>query len=461
ARAQVERARHDPQSVELANELFGDLTDATTSVAQREPPHDAERVLRDLSTPAPAPKLPSLEELSVTEKIPSLEDLMNPTAAYAPVAFSSETASASGRAVSLPPGLVAAERPSVRTHRASVAAAKANAQNQEQPPLLLGLASSPPLGGDSSRPARSSRGLWIGVLSALFVVVAVGVFVLLRTPGAKPDATPAAAAANGTATPPEQTSSAQAAAPATTTAAAVATPVALSVRSTPAGADVFVDGQAQGKTPVILPLQAGANVELKLSAHGYVSKSEKLAIVAGMDAREIALEALRYELVVTTDPPGAIVSAVGRTAESPTPLVLSRVDAVVPISVEKAGFQRVVRSVRPDEFQEHEDAFRAELSLTLTPAPVVRRRAAAPAARALSLEPPAPEAKAENPEAEGSPVVQVKATGEAAAKPEEAAPAQPPAAAPEPAKPDAPPAETPKAVAPEPSAPPPPAPPSE
>jgi hypothetical protein len=312
--------------------------------------------------------------------------------------------------------------------------------------------------------------MWIGVLSTLFVAVAVGVFVVLRAPASlsNTDVTPAAAAATGPATPPEQ------AVPAQTPTSAPAAPVALSVRSTPIGAAVFVDGQALGKTPVILPLNAGSNVELKLSARGHVTKTEKLAIVAGMDAREIALEPLPYELVVTTEPPGAIVSAAGRTAESPNPLVLNRVDAAVAISVEKVGFQRVIRNVRPDEFQERENAYRAELALTLAPATVPasdvakRRRAAASGLRALSLEPPAPEANPENPEAEGPRVVQVKGADGPAVKADEAptgaAPAQPPAAAQEPAAPAKPdvPAEAPKAAAPEPSEPPaPPTPPAE
>jgi uncharacterized protein (TIGR02266 family) len=422
ARAQVERARHDPHSVDLANELFGDLSEP----AKKSPPPEAAAeasfgdVLSELDPAPPKPTNP--EDRAVTEKIPSIEELVNEAAHANPALAASsaardEAAAREAEADALrsvnPPGMAANDQLPLTLDLPSLSAPSADAK-----------------GGGSG----ASKALWLVLVALVFVGVASGVFYMLRGRQAPPPEqapaapTPPAAAAPS---PPAQPAAAPAAEP-QPAAAAPAAPAAVSIalRSEPAGADVLVDGKAQGQTPTSLSLAVGSEVELSLKLAGHATKTEKLKVEPGMTEHALKLEPLAYELTIVSEPKGARVSAGSVSGEAGKPLALGHLEGPVEVTLEKPGFQKATRTVQLAEFKEDGASMRAELTQNLSPVPALPAKKAAPppAAAVRALKPPEPEA----PPAPEAPVVQIKPE-EPAPKPEAAAPtapADPPAPAP-------------------------------
>jgi hypothetical protein len=455
AQAQVECARRDPQSVDLANELFGDMSEPAhvrTPVAPHadgldDIPNLSALEQNPLRTISSDPKPPSPEERSLAEQIPSIEDLENEPAQPSSEARRSNGADGPARSngADASPALLAA----TASH-----SARAPAPANDARPLSLDLSTGADAlaanGGKSSSVATS---LVLGVL--LCAAVAGGAFYMLRGRNAPPPAPePSPAATAEPAAPPP--SAAAPAAPPTT--------VAMQITSEPAGASVSVDGKAVGATPVSVDVPAQTAVEVSVHSPGFEAKTEKVTPSAGMQPLHVALAPLTYELTIVSEPKGALVKAGEASAESPSPLVLGHVTGTGPVevTVEKEGFQRMSRSVRLDEFEERDGKMRAELSLSLMPLPAARRRAATmPAAAARTLAPtaapPAPSANDVPEPSEPPPVMQVKpaeAAAEAAPKPApapEANAAPPPAAAPAPAAAE--PAAPPKPAPSEPAAP--------
>jgi hypothetical protein len=93
-------------------------------------------------------------------------------------------------------------------------------------------------------------------------------------------------------------------------------------------------------------------------------------------------------LVIKTTPPGATVHAKDLSAVSPAPLVLGHLDGMITATVEKEGHQRTSRTVRLEEFHEHDGTMRAEVTLSLSPLPNALRRK--PAVRSPAEPPPEP-----------------------------------------------------------------------
>jgi len=422
ARAQVEQARQDPHSVDLANELFGDLSEPSKKSAPPEAAAEASfgDVLSELAPVNAEPK-PKLEESAVAEQIPSIEELVNEAAHANPALAAAKRADAAERAADVdavrsvtPPGLAA----------------------NDQLPLTLDLSGTAAHSGERR---GGSRGLWLALVAVVFLGVAYGVFHLLRgkpLAATQPTEAPALAAT-------AQPSAAPAQPPAAKeepTQPAAAAPVVLALSSEPAGAEVLVDGKAQGVTPTSLSLTPGSEVELSLKRAGYTTKTEKLKADPGVTQHAVKLEALPYELTIVTEPKGARVSVGEASVESPKPLALGAVDGPVTVSVEKPGYQRASRTVDPAEFKEQAGSMRAEIAISLSALPVAvpARRAAPPRAAVPTAppEPPAPDA----------PVVQIKPAEEppppaaaAAAAPEPApAPKAEVAPAPEPPAPASP-----------------------
>jgi hypothetical protein len=248
---------------------------------------------------------------------------------------------------------------------------------------------------------------------------------------------------------------------------AQAAEVSLPVNTTPAGAEVVVDGHVAGTTPTTVKLRGGANVTLSVRLRGYVTKTEQIAVAEGLTPRDIALQPIPYVLAVTTDPPGATVTVGSQTAETPLPLELEHVEGALAVNVQLQGYAPVTRSVRVEDFHEHEGVLRAEFTLKLTPLPAsASRRKGPPAGHVVrSLEPPAPgEAApgsaappepppaAPEPEAARAEPSAAKAPAAEAAKPAaEAAPAEAAPAAPKPAVEPAPAAPKPEAAPPAPA----------
>jgi hypothetical protein len=476
AQAQAERARHDPQSVDLANELFGDLSDAASNASARERADDS--ALAELPGAHVEPKPLSAEERLLAEKIPSIEDLVNETGqtgSHPPVSMGPRAprASRAPSALAAPAAAGAIKvgaKPSLQPGAASVRPRVSLAPNEPRLSLELGPGS---LNIASEAPrsvGRKRRGIVPILLGTLVVAgAAAGAYVFLgpglgRVPSAS--AVPPEAHAAAAAEPAAVNPSANQAAPAANAAPVAADPqaqaieVPLPVSTTPPGAEVVVDGQVAGTTPTTVKLHGGATVELSVRLHGYVSKTERITVAAGLAPRDISLQPMPYVLAVTTEPAGATVTVGSQSAEAPAPLELEHVEGAVQVNIQMQGYAPVTRSLRGEDFHEHEGVLRAEFTLKLTPQPASAARRKVPAARvARTLEPPAPgEAApintappepthvAPEPEAAPSPA--------APAPPSEPVNAAPPASAAPPAEPKQPAAEpAPAAAAPAPAAP--------
>jgi uncharacterized protein (TIGR02266 family) len=432
ARVQVERARRDPESVDLANELFGDLSEPKQVGSSLNPLASDAGGLGALK-PASDPRPPSAAERTLSGKIPSMEELVNETSAPGAEA-------ARGNGVPARPPSAASVRP------AAAAAVPAPAAAGSPAKLSLAL-SNPPAAGSAAAlgaPAQASGGRNVlGYVLGLVALVGLGLgaFYLLRgsgqaEPSAREEAQPPSAAA--TATPEPSAKPAEQPKPS----AAAAGPVELAVTSEPRAAEVLLDGKSAGHTPATLTLSSSVPVELSVRSPGYATKTEKLSPAAGMGPKHVVLERLSYELIVTTTPPGAAVRVDDKSATSPAPLALGRVDGLVTVNVEKEGFQRATRTLRLEDFSEQSGVMRASVELTLAPLPSARKRPIAPIAAPDSPAPTPTGAQAAPPEPdEAPPVLQLKPQPAEDPPAAEAKPPEPkPEAAPTPAPTPAPPA---------------------
>jgi uncharacterized protein (TIGR02266 family) len=410
ARVQVERARRDPESVDLANELFGDLSEPTqhtvppAAAAVAAPASGLEELGNRIDS-----KPASALERSLSDRIPSLDDLVNePTSAGIPPS--------SHRPTPMAPPLSAAG-----AARSKPAPAPAN----DAKPLSLAL-STPPAGGMAAATASSgsSSAMKLVLWGLGLLVIAAAAFVFVR------NSQPVPAIAVEALPPPP--SAADPSAPATPDPAAApppsAAPVALQVRvmSEPRTAELSVDDKPVGATPALVPMVVGTPVTLTFRSPGYATKVEQVTPKPGDSALTFTLAPLQYSLVIDSTPPGALVRANGLSAATPKPLALGHIEGMVTVSIEKEGYQRMSRVVRLDEFQEQAGAMEAELSVSLVPLP-----AAAPLRRRGSLvrEPP-PVPSSEPPSPSAPPVMQIKPEGNAAEAPAPSAPAAAPPAAP-------------------------------
>jgi uncharacterized protein (TIGR02266 family) len=429
ARVQVERARHDPQSVDLANELFGDLSEPTHNT---KPPPSAASGLPPLDTGSEA-KTATPQERSLAEKIPSIEELVDEDT-------SSDSAPSFQRnsGASAPAGLASAlsSLPPTSTVPLSLALSDRPARPHSIESNLETLRPTP------ASPNRRSVSIMVGAI--LFVAVAALTFFLVRRPQHAPSAAPATtvpSAATATA-PTVNEPSDKAAAPSEPSAPAKPVPIDVNVTSEPRGAQVLVDGKPAGTTPVTLALKTTIPAEISVRSPGYAPKSQRVTPEVGMAPQHVELAPLPYELVINTTPPGATVRAKDVSAVSPAPLVLGHLDGMISVTVEKDGHQRTSRTVRLEEFHEQNGTMRAVVTLSLSPLPNALRRK--PAARSLVEPPPEPPGVAPpvvlvKPESgSDEPAKENKAAAPAAApdalpnKPEPApvAPGEPPAAPP-------------------------------
>lgn len=165
------------------------------------------------------------------------------------------------------------------------------------------------------------------------------------------------------------------------------TPV--NVTSLPRGADVRVGGVVTGQTPTNIELPIGREASVTVSALGHASQTRAVIAERGMDPLRFKLEPLPFVLVVRTTPPEAEVAVGAAVAVSPAPLALGHVSRPVDVTVSKAGYRRMTRQVRLDEFAEKEGVFRADIEVSLSPMPgtAAQEPAAAVAPRAEDSSP--------------------------------------------------------------------------
>lgn len=494
ARAQAERARRDPQSVELARELFGDTgdgagaapvatsqpargqsagsaaTNAHGSPTQRPVASGAPADPFALSTPVPAVELPrsplprSSQQPSLADRIPSIEQLVDE--ADRPEGGSPSSRKPVGGASfagkpSVAPGSWLDSQPSAAGQSAPFTAGSA----AESEPLKLAMSAStvrPAAAVTEESPGRSRTLLFVALVSTL-VLGGVAVYIAVQRSGAAErarnaqaglDETPAVTSPSDS--PPPTAASTNdpkaevdPAAQPTAADPAAQTPVAgpdvpLVIRAKPRSAEIWFGDERKGTAPLTAKLPSNVPVEVSVRSPGFATVTRSITPTEGAAAETFELAPLPYQLVVTSEPPGAKIASAGKSVVSPAPLELGHIDGMLSISVDKEGYQRSTRSVRLEEFREQDGVMRAEISLSLTPLAVKRRapvRALAPPLTPPSASdpPPAPEPSA------SPPVMQVKPEGES--HPAEVVP--PPLPSPEA---NAKPAEPPKAAAaPEPS----------
>jgi len=121
----------------------------------------------------------------------------------------------------------------------------------------------------------------------------------------------------------------------------------LELTSRPSGANVTLDGEFQGQTPITLELVPGRSQRINLSRPGYRRHNETLTLAAGEhSSREVQLRAQLGEVVLDVSPAEARVSingkAVGRGNQT---LSLPAYEHTVEVSLE--GYATVRKRVTP------------------------------------------------------------------------------------------------------------------
>jgi tRNA A-37 threonylcarbamoyl transferase component Bud32 len=122
----------------------------------------------------------------------------------------------------------------------------------------------------------------------------------------------------------------------------------LVVTSTPAGAEVWIDGAAQeSRTPGVYSITAGEAHRVELRLEGYQPFASEAVTVAAQESLTLQgqLEPLRAVLVVETEPEGVAVQLLGRTLGA-TPLrteialsELARLGPGTPLTLSKNGYR--------------------------------------------------------------------------------------------------------------------------
>jgi len=178
------------------------------------------------------------------------------------------------------------------------------------------------------------------------------------TEGTPPEGTPP----EGTeGTPPEGAEAVDSAPP--------AEPISFRVETTPPGAEIRVSGTASGTSPASLALPPG---EISIVAHleGYRDATSTVTVAEGQRTVRMTLEALPFQIEVTTTPPGATVRAGGRSTTSPGRLVLTRQTRDVRVSASLSGYTTGTQTVALTSFTSSGDAMVARVEIALVAAPV-------------------------------------------------------------------------------------------
>lgn len=126
------------------------------------------------------------------------------------------------------------------------------------------------------------------------------------------------------------------------------------------GAEVYVDEQLVGTSPVAPQTLAPGSHTVRVRMPGYSEYSDVITVErGGMADMPVELFALSEALTVTTTPPGAHVFVDGNFAGE-TPVDVDLVDGTHSVRVTLHGYEEVVREVTA------ESGRREELALTMT-----------------------------------------------------------------------------------------------
>lgn len=100
----------------------------------------------------------------------------------------------------------------------------------------------------------------------------------------------------------------------------------IKIASKPSGADVFINSEYKGKTPLTASVPAGSTSVL-VNKEGMVRFSKQISVEPGqtVNLTNIELEDLYGEVSITTDPPRAQVTFDGQAIPAPTPVTIRKV----------------------------------------------------------------------------------------------------------------------------------------
>ncbi len=118
----------------------------------------------------------------------------------------------------------------------------------------------------------------------------------------------------------------------------------LKVNTTPEGANVRIDGNYWGKTPIQLEFpKSTCQLEIEKGKE-WSSIDERLTLKPGLNSIQRSLERLRYSLSVRTNPSQARVF-IGNKPIGTSPLIIPNLFGVSDIKIEKEGYKTVEESI--------------------------------------------------------------------------------------------------------------------
>jgi uncharacterized protein (TIGR02266 family) len=145
--------------------------------------------------------------------------------------------------------------------------------------------------------------------------------------------------------------------------------IRVSLKTSPDGAEVFVDDSLRGKAPLTLELEQGVEVKVSARAPGRVARSETITPTSDMRPLRWTLAPLPYVLHVETTPPGAVVFAGAKRGTAPADFTFSRAPGgPISVTIRLAGHQTATRTVTLASFEPEADSMRSVLEVELSKA---------------------------------------------------------------------------------------------
>ncbi len=231
--------------------------------------------------------------------------------------------------------------------------------------------------------------------------------------------------------------------------------IGVKLSSEPAGAEIFVNGESKGKTPLTLELPKGVAASIRAHSPGRSDASQEITPDDGQKPLNLTLAELRHVIHIESTPPGAKVTIAGKHGTTPADVELDAAPTgPLTASFKLAGHESAKAGVLETSFREVDGALRSTVEVTLVP----HKRTPAPTPKVKPAKEPVSKPKAETaPKVEETPAPKAVDAGpkpvdpapKPEAKPVEATPkleAKPLEVAPKPApKPGSKPGQKPKA----------------
>jgi len=118
----------------------------------------------------------------------------------------------------------------------------------------------------------------------------------------------------------------------------------LNLKTDPAGADVSIDGNHMGKTPMEIELQNNT-CRLRIEkGEEWSSIDEVLTLDPGLNYLQRALKSINYSFTLSTNPPGASVF-IGKVFTGISPLKISNLFGTYEIKIEKEGYKTIQETI--------------------------------------------------------------------------------------------------------------------